>query len=201
MRKKLLAFLSVFALVFSIAVPAHAASLSGAEQQVLDKFKGVLDYWEQTTDFDEDHVQQYYKEAERALLAVDLSDEACKEFEGVVDQVNQVFKDHNCKTRHELWECIDEILPMINNVGAKYYKLHVTVSGHVPETFALGHCTGHWAEVTWEIDGQESTVATTGNIVRQTGFGLLRTVGVCVASLTVLCSAYGVAHKRRLFEA
>lgn len=201
MIKKLLTFFAVAAIALCVATPAYAASLSSAEQKVLDKFEDELDYWVKTTDFDKDHKQQYYTEAKNALLAVDLTDAACKEFEGVVDQVHQVFVKHNCKTRHELWDCYPEILPLINNVGAKYYNLHVTVSGHSEEFYANEYCEGHWAKVTYVLPGstKASTVASTAKVVKQTGFDLTRTAMVTATSALVLLGAIVLSRKMHLF--
>lgn len=204
MKKTILAFLTTLVMVCAMVGTAYAAGLSAAEQKVLDKFEKELQYWvDQTKDsdgpFDEFHKNQYYTEARNALVAVDLTDAACKEFEGVVDQVHQVFVDHNCKTDEDLWECYPEISKIINDVGAKYYKLHVTVSDHARDE--TGHCgdEGHLAKVTYELpSGQQSVAASTGNVVKQTGFSLGRTVGVVVVAVSSLMGAYVVARKKLL---
>lgn len=199
MIKRILAFFAVAAVALSMVSPAYAATLSGAEQKVLNKFEGELKYWMEHTDFDNDHKQQYYTEAKNALLAVDLTDAACKEFEGVVDQIHKVFVDAGCKTRHDLWLCYPKIAPIINTVGTKYYKLHVTVSDHQFSSRRKGWCDGHWAKVTYELNNKTYTAVSTSKVVKQTGFDLTRTVMVMAASALVLVVAYFVSRKLRLF--
>lgn len=199
MIKRILAFFAVAVVALSMVSPAYAASLSTAEQAVLDKFDDELAYWVKNTDFDKEHKQQYYTEARNALLAVDLTDAACKEFEGVVDQVHQVFVDNDCKTRHDLWLCYPKIAPIINTVGSKYYKLRVTVSDHQFSSSRKGWCDGHWAKVTYELNNKTYTAVSTSRVVKQTGFDLTRTAMVTAASALVLAVAYIISRKMRLF--
>lgn len=199
--KRILAFFSVIAITVAALLPttAFAASLSASEQKVLDKFEAELDYWVKNTNFPEDHKEQYYHEAKNALLAVDLSDTGCTEFEGAIDEIHQIFKKYDCKTAHDLWEHHEEIAKCINDIGAKYYKL--TITFYDGKNTYDGKNGTHWAKVTWtDQSGTTHTVATTGgSVVKQTGFDLTRTAVVTVASGVVLVGAYFIARKMRLF--
>lgn len=189
--KKILAFFSALVMALAVATPAYAATLSSAEQQVLGEFKTELDYWGKTAGLDQDHITQYYSEAEKALNAVDLSDAACSEFSGVIKQCREIL--NGSTTKNEMWDHYSELASAINKVGDKYYSLHVTVNASTK-----------YATVTWKIPTSSGTVktstaATTKNVVNQTGAGLGQTVAVAVASAAVLGGAFYVARKKQLF--
>lgn len=202
MAKKILAVLMGLAMSVMLVSPAFAAELTSAEQKVLGEFKTELEYWKANAGLDQAHVDQYYNEAKSALVAVDLSDQGCADFSEVVKQIHQVFVNHNCKTRHELWECYPEIRDIINKVGDKYYNLEVTLDANPG---------GHWAKVTWEIPTtdpktgetttKKSAVADTKTVVKQTGFGIGQTLAVVAASAGALGIAFVVARKKQLFVA
>lgn len=193
--KKILAFFSALVVALTVATPAYAATLSSAEQSVLGEFKTELEYWGKNAQLDQDHIDQYYSEAKRALEAVDLSDAGCTEFSGVIKEIHGIFG--GATTKSQLWSHYTEAANAINKVGEKYYKLHVTVDASTK-----------YAKVTWEIPSTDaagntttktSTAATTSKVVKQTGFGLGQTVAVTVASAAVLGGAFFVARKKQLF--
>lgn len=192
--KKLLAFFSALVMAFAIATPAFAASLSSAEQNVLNEFETELYYWKDHANLDDAHINQYYTEAKNALLAVDLSDSACAEFSQVIKDCHNILA--GSTTRNQLWSHYAELADTINKVGAKYYSLHVTVDAQTKN-----------ATVTWVIptseggSGKPTTAATTSSVVKQTGASLGQTVAVAAASLAVLGGAFVVAHKKQLFVA
>ena len=68
--KKIAAVFLALAMSFALVTPAFAAGLSSAEQNLLSKFKDELNYWAANAQLDQDHINQYYKEAESALTAV-----------------------------------------------------------------------------------------------------------------------------------
>lgn len=186
--KKFFAFFMTVALTLGFVTPAFAAGLSSAEQNLLSEFKTELEYWKGEAGLDDNHINQYYAQAEKALNAVDLSDAACSEFSGVIKDIHGILA--GSKTRADLWKHYEEIANKINNVGAKYYKLHVTVNSK-----------DKYATVTWEIGGKTSTAASTSSTVKQTGFGLAQTAAVAGVSLAILAGAFVVARKKRLFVA
>ena len=189
--KKIAAVFLALAMSFALVTPAFAAGLSSAEQNLLSKFKDELNYWAANAQLDQDHIKQYYKEAESALTAVDLPDEGCNEFSGVIDDVHKLLVDSGASTRHDLWTHYSEIAQLVNNVGAKYSSLHVTVDA-----------SNKYAKVTWkDASGKTSTIATTAKTVKQTDFGLGQTLAVAGVSLAVLGGAYVVARKKQLFNA
>lgn len=192
--KKLLAFFSALVMAFAIATPAFAASLSSAEQNLLNEFQSELNYWKTNAGLDDAHINQYYTQAENALLAVDLSDSACAEFSQCIKDCHNILA--GSTTRNQLWSHYAELADTINKVGAKYYSLHVTVDGQTKN-----------ATVTWVIptseggSGKPTTAATTSSVVKQTGASLGQTVAVAAASIAVLGGAFVVAHKKQLFVA
>lgn len=188
MKKKVMAIFMAFAMTLGIVSPAFAAGLSSAEQNLLSEFKTELDYWNKQAGLDPEHISQYYAQAEKALNAVDLTDAACSEFSGVIKDVHNLLG--NASSKSELWSHYGEIADKINAVGAKYYKLHVTVDAK-----------DKYATVTWEIDGKTSTAANTGKTVKQTGFGLAQTAAVAGGALAVLVGTGVVARKKQLFRA
>lgn len=184
MKKKVLAIFMALAMSFAFVAPAYAAGLNSNEQNLLKEFKAEMDKWP----LDDDHKNQYYGEAESALNSVDLDAGACDEFSNTIKEVHDILSKYDIKTQHDLWTHYDEIANKVNSVGAKYYKLHVTVDS-----------TKHYAKVTWEVDGKTSTAASTSSVVRQTGFGVGQTVAVAGVSVAVLVGAYVVARKKQLF--
>ena len=191
--KKLLAFFSALLMAFTIATPAFAASLSSAEQNLLNEFQTELNYWKKAG-LDDTHISQYYNQAENALLAVDLSDSACAEFSQCIKDCHAILG--NSSTTSQMWSHYAELADTINKVGAKYYSLHVTVDGQTKN-----------ATVTWVIptseggSGKPTTAATTSSVVKQTGASLGQTVAVAAASIAVLGGAFVVARKKQLFVA
>ncbi len=188
--KKIAAIFLALAMSFALVTPAFAANLSSAEQKVFDKFKTELATWKDRAQLDDKHINQYITEAQSALTALDLSDEACNEFSGAIDKIHNLLDKANPTTRHELWQHYTEIANIINEIGAKYYNLHVTVDANTKK-----------ATVTYDTGGKPSTAATTNRTVKQTGFGLGQTIAVAGVSLAVLGGAYVVARKKQLFNA
>ena len=192
--KKLLAVFSALLMAFAIATPAFAASLSSAEQNVLNEFETELYYWKEHASLDDAHINQYYTEAKNALLAVDLSDSACAEFSQVIKDCHNILG--NSSTRSELYSHVNELTSTINKVGAKYYNLRVTVDAQTKN-----------AHVYWDVNPDGSgvttrTVATTSGTVKQTGGPSIgQTVAVAAGALAVLAGAFVVAHKKQLFNA
>ena len=192
--KKLLAVFSALLMAFAIATPAFAASLSSAEQNLLNEFETELYHWKSQAGLDDEHINQYYTEAKNALLAVDLSDSACAEFSQVIKDCHSILG--NSSTRSEMYSHVNELTSAINTVGSKYYNLHVTVDAQTKN-----------AKVTCDVtnpDGSGTTtrtVATTGSTVKQTGPSIGQTVAVAAGSLAVLAGAFVVAHKKQLFNA
>lgn len=188
MKKRVLAFLMAIALSFAFVTPAFAAGLSTGEQNLLKEFKEEMQYWQTNAKLDTNHINQYYGQAETALTAVDLTDAACSEFSAAIKEIHTMLE--GSKTRADLWKHHTEMESLLNNIGAKYYKLHVTVD-----------TTTKNATVTWEINGKQSTAASTASVVKQTGFGLGQTAAVAGVSVAVLVAAYAVARKKQLFVA
>jgi hypothetical protein len=85
MIKRILAFFAVAVVALSMVSPAYAASLSTAEQAVLDKFDDELAYWVKNTDFDKEHKQQYYTEARTFNIAGRKSSEIVYDPERIAD--------------------------------------------------------------------------------------------------------------------
>ena len=186
MKKKVLAIFMVLAMSFAFVAPAYAAGLNSNEQKLLDEFKQEMQYWQTNAGFDQAHLNQYYGEAETALNAVDLDAAAYDDFSQAIKDIHKIFE--GSKTRNDLWKHYPEIADLLNNIGKKYYKLHVTVDSKTNN-----------AKVTWEIDGKTSTAASTSSVVKQTGFGVGQTVAVAGVSVAVLVGAYVVARKKQLF--
>jgi hypothetical protein len=193
--KKLLAFFSALVMAFTIATPAFAASLSSAEQSLLNEFEQELLYWKGQAGLDQDHINQYYTEAKNALLAVDLSDSACAEFSQVIKDCHNILG--TSSTRSEMYSHVNELTSTINKVGAKYYNLRVTVDAQTKN-----------AHVYWDVNPDDGsgtttrTVATTSGTVKQTGGPSIgQTVAVAAGALAVLAGAFVVAHKKQLFNA
>ena len=184
MKKKVLAFFMALAMTFAFVAPAYAAGLNSNEQNLLNEFSAEMDKWP----LDKEHKDQYYGEAQSALNAVDLDAAACDDFSQAIKDVHSLLSQYDIKTQGDLWEHYKEIADIVNKVGAKYYKLHVTVDS-----------TKHYAKVTWEVDGKTSTAASSSKVVKQTGFGVGQTVAVAGVSVAVLVGAYAVARKKQLF--
>jgi signal recognition particle GTPase len=192
MKKKILAVLMGLAMSVMLVSPAFAAGLSTAEQNLLNEFKEELNYWKTNAGLDDDHINQYLAEAEGALTAVDLPDAGCTEYSGAIKQIHDICVKANCKTRHELYSHVNEMLDILNTIGKKYNKLTVSVNA-----------TTKYATVTWEdvATGKTTTVASTAKVVKQTGFGLAQTAGVVVAAAATLGVAFVIARKKQLFVA
>lgn len=186
--KKILAALMAFAMTLAFVTPAFAASLSKAEEDLLAEFKTELEYWGTNAGLDQAHINQYYGQAQSALTALDLSDDACAEFSGVIKKCHSILE--GSTTRAQLYSHVDELLSTINPVGAKYYELHVTVNAKTKN-----------ATVTYKVGNKTSTAASSSSTVKQTGFGLAQTAAVAGVSLAVLAGAFVVARKKQLFVA
>ena len=209
MRKKILAILMGLAMSVMLISPAFAAGLSSAEQGVLSEFSQELSYWRANAQLDDDHINQYYAEAESALTAVDLPDAGCAEYSAAIKQIHSILQNANCKTRNDLWNHVGEMLSILNGIGAKYGNLTVSVNA-----------TTKYATVTWDTaggsttsgtsgsasgststSGKTTTVASTSKVVKQTGFGVAQTVGVIAIAAATLGVAFVVARKKQLFVA
>ena len=210
MRKKILAILMGLAMSVMLISPAFAAGLSSAEQGVLNEFSQELSYWRANAQLDDDHINQYYAEAESALTAIDLPDAGCAEYSDAIKQVHSMLVNANCKTPNDLWEHHGEMLSILNGIGAKYNNLTVSVNA-----------TTKYATVTWDAagsgsttpgtsgstsgssstSGKTTTVASTSKVVKQTGFGVAQTAGVVVIAAATLGVAFVVARKKQLFVA
>ena len=184
--KRIFTFLSALVMVFALATPALAAGISSSEQKVLDEFEEELNYWKKHAKLDDAHITQYKTQAENALTAVDLSQTACDEFSQAIKDVHKVFE--GSTTRNDLWKHSAEAVAIVNNVGKKYYDLHVEVD---PKTKN--------ATVTWYVDNAKHTAGTGGSVIRQTGFDLSQTTIVVAAAAATLGVAFVIARKKQLF--
>lgn len=186
--KKILAFFSAVVMALAIATPAFAASISSHEQKVLDEFQAELNVWSTRAQLDQDHIAQYKAEAERALTALELTEAECNDYSAAIKDVHNLLDSANPTSKADLYKHVDEITGKINKIG--HHGLKVSVDP-----------TTKKATVTWSEGGKTVTGGTTGNSVKQTGFGLGQTVAVATASVAVIAGAFVVARKKQLFVA
>lgn len=189
MKKRVLTIVAAVLLalctVSSVAFGAvHGNSNKGgdvnsSEEALLKRFDSIM------TDkawMDSTHRKQYNEEARAALLdsRVDLDSAAEKEFNTALDDIDAILK--KCSSRKDAWNHYGEISQIVNKVANKY-KMSVSVDEVNKE-----------ATVTISDD----VIANTGNVVKQTGFGLGQTAAVAIAAAAVLCVAFFVARKSNM---
>lgn len=187
--KKFLAVFGALAMAFALVTPAFAAGISSAEQKLLDAFQSELYTLKARANLDDYHIGQYMGQAESALANVDLSDAACKEFEDALTKIDGILA--TSKSRADMWSHYAEIAGIVNEIGAKYYDLHVEVDSK-----------SYDATVTWTTPtGEKATAGTGGKVIKQTGFGLGQTAAVVTFAVATLAGAFVVARKKQLFVA
>lgn len=163
--------------LFAFAPAAFAADMNSNEQKAYDEFCAILDKFEARTNFD--HAGQYKSEAKRALLdsRIDLDANAYSQFSSILKQIDGVLAD--CNTQGEAWKKRDQIIPLVNSVANKY-KMNVTVDA---KTF----------DATVTIDGD--TVASTGSVVKQTGFSMGEAALMAAVAAVALGGAFYATRK------
>lgn len=173
MKKGLFAFLAAVLLALVVATPAFAAGMNSNEQKAYDEFCAILDKYAVSNGgwFDSYHNKQYKEEARSALLHehIDLDGTAYQEFSDILKKIDPILA--TCNSEREAWSHYDEIVKLVNSVANKYdMDVYVTASDHNAHV-----------------------------IVKQTGFGLAQTATVAAAAGVVLCGAFFVAKKSKLF--
>lgn len=179
-------FASIFGVLLALvlATPAFAGTMNSSEQAVYDRFcqvvqdkVGIL--------LEQDRADSFKDWAEKALVhdEIDLDQAACDELDDMIDQVLAYIEENGIDTKAEASAAYPEIAKLINTVSEKY-GITVVVNASLKDGELL-------------VNGKP--IGTTGDLVNNTGFGLGRTVVVAGTAVAVLCGAYVVARKNRLF--
>lgn len=174
MKKGLCSLLAAVLLALVVAVtPAFAAGMNANEQKAYDEFCAILDKYAVSNGgwFDAYHNKQYKEEARSALLHqhIDLDQTAYQEFSDILKKIDPILA--KCHSEREAWSHYDEIVKLVNSVANKYdMDVYVTSSDHNAHV-----------------------------VVKQTGYGLVQTGIVAGASAAVLCVAFFISKKFKLF--
>lgn len=178
--KRLLALLMVAVVSVFLVTPVMAASgVSSVEQKMLDEFKANVESKRHL--LGDKIANEWETEAERTLMQVELSADACADLTQCMKDVMKFVTP--ITTREDLKEVSDEAVAMINKVSKKY---GLTVS--------LGATTG-FSTVKW--DGK--TIIDPKPPVRQTGAALAPTAVVAAVLLVSLSGAAVTVRRKHLF--
>ncbi len=151
MKKRLIAFGMLIVLVVCMSMTVFAANgVSTEEEALLNRFSAILAKYEVKGAV----ASQYIAEATNALTKVDLDSNACKEFDGVLTQVDALLASKNAKG-NDLRQSAPQVAALINTVAPKY---GMTVSVDTNTTIA--------------------TVSFGGDVVAKAGTGIINQTGV-----------------------
>lgn len=201
MKKRIATVLLGAVLTVMLAVPSFAASgINAAEQRILDQFTNVVYSQNAVMQRSYTHANQYISEATNALIQVDLNEAACADLSQAISDVDTILTGNNITTHAQAREILPTILARVN-ATANLYGMNVTVDSngfaYVTITVPVGPKTDGSASTQPAPAKKITTVASTGNPVKQTGFDLTVTMAAMVLLMAAFAGSVTYVFKNR----
>ncbi len=201
MKKRLIAFGTMIALVVCMSMTAMASGVTADEQGVIDHFAAVQAKYENL--LPAGTAEKNIAAGTAELNDKDLSADACKDLNGIIDKLDAALAAKNPQTKKELKSMRGELVSIVNGTSSDYFTISAGINdkgiGYVtitPKTTPSGSGDN--------TPAQENTAATVTigqGIINQTGVDTTATVAVLggVALISLLgVGAFVVSRNKKI---